>query len=287
MGMVAQVGVSGRPRVLHGGNMSGSIGNSDGGGNTGGIMSRIGRWIATPGAGIFLLGATLAFAVLGASDQLGRSLRTMKQDNVIRVKGVAELEVTSDRATWWGTVRARAATLPEAYAQLENSTTALKTFIAAKGVPDSAITVASVDIAREFRRDEKGNATNAVENYILTRQVGVNTTSVQTVRELANGATALIKDGVEVESGTPHFTVSTIEKTKLDLLEKATANAYERAQTLARGSASTVGPLVSASQGVYQIVSRGSTSSSDYGEYDTVSIDKTARVVVTLEYGVK
>ena len=60
-----------------------------------------------------------------------------------------------------------------------------------------------------------------------------------------------------------------------------------RAQTLARGSGSAVGGLVSASQGVFQIVSRGSTSSSDYGEYDTGAIEKTARVVVTLEYAVR
>jgi hypothetical protein len=48
-----------------------------------------------------------------------------------------------------------------------------------------------------------------------------------------------------------------------------------------------VGRLVSAAQGVYQIVARGSTSGSDYGEYNTSSIDKTARIVVTLEYAVK
>lgn len=260
---------------------------SDSTANQVGIVGRMGRWIATPGAGIFLLGASLAFAVLGASDQLGRSLRTMKQDNAIRVKGVAELDVASDRGAWTGTVRARAATLPEAYAQIEKSTAALKAFIASKGIPDSAVTVFSVDIAKEFRRDDKGHATNTIENFSLSQQVGVNSSAVQTVRELANGATALIKDGVEVESGSPRFTVSTIEQTKLDLLEKATANAYERAQTLARGSGSSVGSLVSAAQGVYQIVSRGSTSSSDYGEYDTGTIDKTARVVVTLEYSVK
>jgi hypothetical protein len=34
-------------------------------------------------------------------------------------------------------------------------------------------------------------------------------------------------------------------------------------------------------------VARGSTDSSDYGEYNTAAIDKTARVVVTLEYAVK
>ena len=252
-----------------------------------GIVSRLGRWIATPGAGIFLLGATLAFAVLGASDQVGRAVRTMKQDNVIRVKGVAEVDITSDRATWWGTVRARAATLPAAYEELAKATDALQAYVVSRGIPADTITIASVDIAREMKRDEHGVSTNEVERYVLRRQLGFGSPNVQVVREIANGATALIKDGVEVESQAPAYTVSTLEKTKLELLEKATANAYERAKVLARGSESAVGGLVSAAQGVYQIVARGSTDSSDYGEYNTSHIDKTARVVVTLEYAVK
>jgi hypothetical protein len=254
---------------------------------TRGVLSQVARWVSTPGAGIFLLGATLAFAVLGASDQVGRAVRTMKQDNVIRVKGVAEIDVTSDTAIWWGKVRARAATLPDAYVELEKSVDALRAFVVSKGIAGDTITVASVDIAREFKRDEKGNLTNTVERYVLTQSLGFTSSNVQVVRTISNESTALIKDGVEVESGSPVYKVSSIEKTKLELLEQATANAYERAQVLARGSGSGVGSLVSASQGVYQIVARGSTGSSDYGEYDTSSIDKTARVVVTLEYAVR
>jgi hypothetical protein len=72
------------------------------------------------------------------------------------------------------------------------------------------------------------------------------------------------------------------------LLEQATANAFERAQTLARGSGNSIGKLASASQGVFHILARGSTSSSEWGgEYDTSTIDKTARVVVTLDYTVE
>ena len=262
-------------------------GSNHGNGAGGGFVARSGTWVAQPGAGIFLLGATLAFAVLGASEQIGRAVRTMHQDNVIRVKGVAELDVTSDRATWWGTVRARAATLPAAYDELAKATDALKAFVLAKGVPAAAITAASVGITREMQKDADGDDTNQVEQYALTRRLGVTSLDVQVVREIANGATALIQQGVEVESDAPSYTVSTIEQTKLTLLEQATANAFERAQVLARGSGSTVGGLVSAAQGVYQIVARGSTSGNDYGEYNTSSIDKTARVVVTLEYAVK
>jgi hypothetical protein len=139
-----------------------------------------------------------------------------------------------------------------------------------------------------FRRDERGNQTNELEAYVLAQSLSVRSGNLELLRATSIEVTgALVKQGFEVNSGTPSFTVSTIEQTKLDLLEKATANAYERAQTLARGSGSGVGSLVSASQGVYQIVARGATGSSDYGEFDTDSILKTARVVVTLEYGVR
>jgi hypothetical protein len=253
-----------------------------------GIVSRVGGWIATPGAGIFLLGATLAFGVLGASDQLGRSLRTMRQENIIRVKGVAEVDVTSDRGSWWTSVSGRAPTLAEADAGREQAMAALRAFVLGKGFEESDLSVGSVSISKVYRRDEKGNTTNELEAYVLSQSLGVRSTKLKMLSEAADEVTgALVKQGFESSTGTPSFTVSTIERTKLDLLEKATANAYERAQTLARGSGSGVGALVSASQGVYQIVARGETSSSDYGEFDTGSIAKTARVVVTLEYAVK
>lgn len=253
-----------------------------------GLVSRLGGWIATPGAGIFLLGATLAFAVLGASDQLGRAMRAMRQENIIRVKGVAELDVTSDRGSWWTSVSGRAPTLAEADAGREQAMAALRAFVLAKGFKESELSVGSVSISKVYRRDEKGNTTNELEAYVLSQDLGVRSSSLELLRDAANEVTgALVKQGFESSTSAPSFTVSTIEKTKLDLLEKATANAYERAQTLARGSGSGVGSLVSAAQGVYQIVARGQTSSSDYGEFDTSSIEKTARVVVTLEYGVE
>lgn len=256
--------------------------------STHGMVGRIANWISTPGAGVFLLGATLAFAVLGASDQIGRAVRTFKQDNVIRVKGVAELDITSDRAIWWGTVRATAATLPEAYAELEKSMEALRTFVVSRGIAADLLTLAAVDIAKVYRRDEKGNATNEIESYRLSQQLGFGSPNVQVVREIANGATALIKQGVEVESGAPVFKVSTIEDAKLKMLEQATSNAYERAKTLARGSGNSVGKLTNASQGTFQILARGSTNSSEWGgEYDTSTIDKIARIVVTLDYSVE
>ena len=74
---------------------------------------------------------------------------------------------------------------------------------------------------------------------------------------------------------------------KADLLAEATRNAFERAETLAKGSGSRVGALQSASQGVIKILARGQVDNSDYGrDYDTSSIQKTMRAVVSLEYAI-
>ena len=256
-------------------------GGTDGEGAGRGLIARVAAWMGKPGAGLFLLGAALAFGVLGASERLGSALRTMRQ-------GVAEMDLTSDRGTWNGKVRARAATLPDAYAALERSMDALRSFVVSSGIANDLITVASVEIGREMKRDSKGNPTNEVDTFVLTQTLGFTSTNVQVVRGIANDATALIKQGVEVESGDPVFKVSTLEEAKMRLLEQATANALERAQTLARGSGNSIGKLTSASQGVFHILARGSTSSSEWGgEYDTSTIDKTARVVVTLDYSVE
>jgi hypothetical protein len=269
-----------------GGGFGSGGGDGDGAGRS--VIARIAAWMGKPGAGLFLLGAALAFGVLGASERLGSALRTMRQDNSIRVKGVAEMDLTSDRGTWNGKVRARAATLPDAYASLERSMDALRSFVVSSGIANDLITVASVEIGREMKRDSKGNPTNEVDTFVLTQTLGFTSTNVQVVRGIANDATALIKQGVEVESGDPVFKVSTLEESKMELLEQATANAFERAQTLARGSGNSIGKLASASQGVFHILARGSTSSSEWGgEYDTSTIEKTARVVVTLDYSVE
>jgi hypothetical protein len=61
----------------------------------------------------------------------------------------------------------------------------------------------------------------------------------------------------------------------------------ERARTLADGSGSRVGRLINASQGVIQVLARGAIDGGEWGQYDTSTIDKTLRVVVSLEYAVE
>lgn len=244
------------------------------------------RWSRTPGAGMFLLGAALAFGVIAASGEVAGAVRSMRQANTIRVKGVGMAPVSADQAWWTGTVTARAATLPEAFQKLESSTGALRAFVTAGGIAEKDVDIDSVRTTAEYGRDAEGNVTNQVEGYTLRQSVTVWSSDVKQVERLAMRATDLIRDGHEVSSGSPRYLVSTIEALKLQLIEQGTANARERAALLVDGSGGRLGALVSASQGAFDIVCAGSAEFDGNGSYDTSCIDKEARVVVTLEYAV-
>ena len=244
------------------------------------------RWSRTPGAGMFLLGAALAFGVIAASGQISSAVRSMRQANTIRVKGVGMAPVSADQAWWTGTVTARAATLPEAFQKLESSTGALRAFVTAGGIAEKDVDIDSVRTTAEYGRDAEGNVSNQVEGYTLRQSVTVWSSDVKQVERLAMRATDLIRDGHEVGSGSPRYLVSTIEALKLQLIEQGTANARERAALLVDGSGGRLGALVSASQGAFDIVCAGSAEFDGNGSYDTSCIDKEARVVVTLEYSV-
>jgi hypothetical protein len=245
------------------------------------------RWFASSGFGMFTLGVAIALGFAFAAQSVSRAMITMRTASTIKVKGTASVDVVSDQGKWIGLVSARGATLPEAYGKLNANLQRLQQFIVASGFAPEEITVESVQTEMLYARDLKGNASNRIESYVLGQEVVVQSGKVKQVKSLAEKVTDLIKDGVEVRSAPPMFTVSSTDVAKNNLLAEATRNALERAETLANGSGSRVGALQSASQGVIQILPRGSISNSDGGDYSTTTIDKTMRAVVSLEYAVE
>lgn len=250
------------------------------------LVNRIPPLVKGFGFGMFCLGATLALGVVLGSQSIGQAIARFNKDSPIQVKGLAEAEVISDHANWSATVHARAKTLPEAFEILEAGTKKLTAFIASKKILDIRMSTAEVNTRIIYSQNSKGSDSNKIESYLLSQVTTIWSETVTQVRELAFSATDLIKEGVEIDSGRPNYYVSVLDTIKLDLLEKATLNGYARATVLAKGSKSSVGGLISASQGVFQIVPAGSTDVSDYGNNDTSAMRKTVRATVSLSYSV-
>ncbi len=236
---------------------------------------------------MFLLGATLALGFTLSAHMLSNAIERLKHENSIKVKGTADKVVTSDSATWTTSYSVRAANLKDGFAQLEQQREVVKKFLADAQIPESECTYSALITNQEFKKDERGHDTNEIELYLLHQNVEIKSTDVERVQNVSKSITDLIKEGVEIKSYSPSFVFSGLEKLKLDLLGAATKNAYERAQALADNSGGRVGSLSSASQGVFQITPVDSTEVTDSGEYDTSTIEKKVKAVVTLEFHIQ
>lgn len=237
---------------------------------------------------LIIFGLTLPVSVVISTQLARRSFERVRiRGQTITVKGYAERDITSDLATWSATLVSRSADLTSAYARLEDERTQLLDYLAGKGFEASSVALAPVDIDTLRRRDERGNLTNAIETYVLTQRLSIESSQVQTVADAARGVSGLIGQGVELMAEAPHYLYTKLDDLKLELLAEATANGHERAVRLVTGSPNTVGSLRGASQGVFQITPAYSTEVSSMGINDTDSLRKVTKAVVTLEYAIE
>ncbi|MBM3971043.1 MAG: SIMPL domain-containing protein [Planctomycetes bacterium] len=236
---------------------------------------------------MFLLGATLALGFTYSAHLMSSAIVSFKHQNTIKVKGMADKVIMSDSANWTATWTVRSTTLKEGYAELEKQRGIVKKFLSDAKIPDDECTYSALTTQTVFKQDERGHTTNDVFGYMLSQWVVVKSKDVRLIGTVSKSITELIQEGIEIQSHLPQFIFSGLEALKLELLGSATKNAYERATALAENSRGKVGALNSASQGVFQITPVDSTDVSDGGEYDTSTIEKKVKAVVTLEFHIE
>lgn len=233
------------------------------------------------------LGLSIACGLIISSGVIGYTVNrisTNKQSVV--VKGLSEKPVKADQAQWTITVRGDGTTLPDAMATLRTNRPEVMAFFREKGFPENAVTAGRETFYPIFRVDGKGNETREVEGYVATQSLTLDSTEVERIEQAAGQIVALQEKGLPLDVGNPEYLVSTLEKVKMSLIADATRNAHDRATEFARSGDVQVGTMRSASQGAFYILpARGTRSDDEYGgTYDKTTIDKVARVVVTVEY---
>lgn len=206
----------------------------------------------------------------------------------ITVKGTAEKAVKADKALWSISITAYAASVSDALPQLQQSVAQAKSqLIASKIISASQLQQYDWTSEPVYQRDEQHGESRIV-GYTLTQRLGAVFNDVSIPGKLNNLVNQMIVNGMTVERNDTQYLVSNIEGIKLSLIAAATKNAHDRALEFAKSGDVTVGNMRSASQGVFQINAPLSTGSDEYGgEYNTSTIDKMARVVVTVNYGIQ
>ncbi len=238
-------------------------------------------------AGLAVLGAALAVGMIASSWLVSSTVRDVKLANqTIVVKGYAQKEVKSDIVVWNGRFTSRDPDLVAAYSKLEKDLKVVLEYLSRSGITREEIDVSAVTTTIQNRKTSQGYDTNEIEQYVLEQSVSVRSGNVELISNLSRDSTTLIRDGIEFFSYPPEYYYSKIEDMKIQLLGEATQNARLRAEQLAVNSGGKVGVLRSASQGVFQITPRYSTDVEDYGMYDTSTIDKMVKAVVTIQYSI-
>lgn len=238
--------------------------------------------------GLAFLGFMLAAGMVVSTFLGSRSIEKIKlADQTIRVKGSSERKIDSDWAVWNARFAARAPGLTDAYAKIRKDLEAVLSYLEAAGVPRGSVGVSSVSTSIQYKLNEKGHATNVIEGYVLEQSVELKSGDIPLVARLARDSTALIQQGIEFSSSSPCYYYTRLNDLKIEMLGEATRDARARAEQLAKNSGCAVGALRSASQGVFQITPEYSTEVSDYGVYDTGSIRKSVKALVTVEFSIR
>jgi uncharacterized protein len=124
------------------------------------------------------------------------------------------------------------------------------------------------------------NSAAVQTGYTMMRSVIVRSEDLEKLNSLANDLGPLSGTGFTVTSGGLELTYSKLDEKRVSLLTDAIKDATDRANAIAAESGRTVGPLRNATGGVVQVLPVGGVEISDYGSYDTNSMNKDVMVTV-------
>jgi len=209
-----------------------------------------------------------------------------KGDEAITVTGSARKRITSDLVVWSAGVSSQSLLLADAYKQLADNIPRIKQYLLDKGIPEDQMTVSSISTLTLKRRDSDGNETSEITGYSLSQQIEVRSNDVQKIAQVARESTELINQGILIESKTPQYYYTQIGDLKIEMLGEAAKDAKERAAKIASSTGNSIGSVRSARMGVLQITAADSTDVSDYGVYDTSTIEKDMTAVVNVSFAV-
>ena len=116
--------------------------------------------------------------------------------------------------------------------------------------------------------------------YSIVRSVVVRSTDIEKLTTIANDLGPLGGVGYTLTANGLELTYSKLDEIRVKLLTAAIKDATDRATAIAANSGRTVGPLRNAVGGVVQVLPAGGIDISDYGSYDTGSMNKEIMVTV-------
>ncbi|MGF1487976.1 MAG: SIMPL domain-containing protein [Prochloraceae cyanobacterium] len=230
----------------------------------------------------------LSLSLIGTAF-VGRSaLQEFKAANdVLTVTGSAKRAIESDYIIVSFSISSQEPTARESYQSLKNQRERVKAYLQARQVSDEAIKLGSISTYAIPQRTYNGQETGKILAHRLTQRIEIRSNDVDKYTELSQQLNELIEAGVNIVVFPPQYLYTQLGQLRVEMVAEATKDAKARAVAIAQTTGNQVGVVRSAKTGVFQITSRHSTAVSDYGIYDTSSLDKDITAVVSVQFSLK
>lgn len=222
--------------------------------------------------------------IIGVTINSEMNYRAKQLDNTLSVTGSAKQQIISDTAKWSSsfTRTVGPSELNTGYSQMKADEILILNFLKESGVEEKDISISLVSMEQNFKYDP-----NAPKDYTLRQIVEVKSNDVNKITAIAKNTQILIQKGVIFSSDSLEYYYSKLPELRVSMLSDAIKDAKNRAQKIAESSGKTVGSIKSASMGVVQVLPVNSVDISDYGNYDTRTIDKEVMVTVKASFTIK
>jgi hypothetical protein len=231
-----------------------------------------------------LAAAILAIGLVSTGWLVAEGLREARTgDRTVTVKGLAERDVKADLALWPMRFVATSNALDEAQAKIKADGAIIIGFLAGSGIGREDVAVHSLEVTDLLAQPYRQGPVES--RFIVAQTLMVRSMQVDRVAAASQKVGDLVAQGVvlsgEGQSAGPAYVFTALNAIKPSMIAEATRSARAAAEQFALDSGSHLGGIRGASQGLIQILPRDAAP----GEMESRQVNKTVRVVTTIEYG--
>ena len=230
---------------------------------------------------IVSLGILVGLALVVSTKMVASTI----QKNEISVTGSAYEIVKSDKGTLDFELEVKKSTLQDAYRTAQEQLKVIQEYLKEKKI--TKVEIKTPHSYPVYKNDSRGYSTNEVEHYNYSQMVSIAAEDVELIKDISTDIASLINKGIVVNVSMPSYDYSKLPELKVSLLEKASTDARNRAESMLKPSHNKVGKISAVRMGVYQITPVDSTNVSDMGINDTSTIDKKVTAVANVTFKIK
>jgi len=231
----------------------------------------------------------IALGLLFCGLFIGIGVKTSRAPvRTVTVKGLSERDVKADLALWSINFVRAGNDLTKTRSEIMQDDAAVMDFLKKFELSDAVVS-RKINII-DKNAQQYGDSNAAAIRFIIMRTIMLRSKEINKIEEAYKHTSQLMDAGVilnseqgAADSGAPVYIFNGLTALKPSMIAEANKNARESAEQFAKDSNSSLGKILVADQGIFQILPQDNAPMLQ----ESQQTDKTVRVVVTIKYQLK